>query len=572
VPLSKSGRFVAAIAVHSTTARKWTPHEVELVQLVASRCWESIERARVMRVVRTGEEQLRLIMASVKDHAIFTLNVEGRVTAWGVGAERVFGYTAQEMIGQPLAKLFTPDDQKRGRPQVEIGLASDTGLADDTRYHRRKDGSQFFSSGTMEALRDEAGILHGFVKVIRDITEQKRLETQREALLQNERTARAEAERIGRLKDEFLATLSHELRTPLNAILGWAHLLLRQPPAPEAIAQGLAVIDRNARMQARLIADLLDMSRIISGQMRLDVQQVELPVVIQAALDSVRPAASAKDVKLHTVLDAVTTAVHGDPARLQQIVWNLVSNAVKFTPRGGRVQVILSRVNSHVEISVSDTGKGIPSDFLPHVFERFRQADSSTTREHGGLGLGLAIVKQLVELHGGTVNAASEGEGKGSTFTVHLPLIAIQMNPGPSIKDSYRLAMDASPSGDLPSLAGIRVLVVEDEPDAQVLIKRILEDCDATVVLAASAQEGLAAASRETLHVIVSDIGLPGGDGYHFMSTLRKSGNRVPAAALTAFARSQDRTRALQAGYQTHIAKPVEPAELLAAVAALAHR
>lgn len=405
----------------------------------------------------------------------------------------------------------------------------------------------------------------------RDVTERKQAEAEREELLASERIARAEAERASRLKEEFLATLSHELRTPLNAILGWIHILRKKPPTQETLDQGLIVIDRNARMQAQLIADLLDMSRIISGKMRIDVQRVELPVVIEAALDSVRPAADAKNVRIQSMLDPIADPVRGDPARLQQVVWNLLSNAVKFTPRGGRVQVVLARVDSHVEISVSDTGKGIKAEFLPHVFERFRQADSSTEREHVGLGLGLAIVKQLVEIHGGSVEVESEGEGKGSTFKVHLPLAIVHASKDvPSVHP--KAGQLTSVQGDSPNLSGVRVLVVDDEPDAREVIKRVLEECNAEVVLAGSAHEALVAVEQERPDVILSDIGMPERDGYAFMNAVRRRGIKIPAAALTAFARSEDRTRALRAGYQTHMAKPVDPAELLATVAALVHK
>ncbi|MFT3685745.1 MAG: response regulator [Phycisphaerales bacterium] len=390
--------------------------------------------------------------------------------------------------------------------------------------------------------------------------------------LESERAARAEAERAGRMKDEFLATLSHELRTPLNAILGWTHLLRKQGANAGTVEQGLSVIDRNARLQTQLIADLLDMSRIISGKMRLDVQRVELPLVIEAALESVRPAAEAKDVRIQSVLEPIKEPIHGDPARLQQIVWNLLSNAVKFTPRGGRVQVVLARVNSHVEVTISDTGKGIKPDFLPHVFDRFRQADSSAAREHGGLGLGLAIVKQLVELHGGSVHAASEGDGKGATFSIHLPLAVLHQAAHQTEKVHPRAAPLSPVDGDEPDLAGVRVLVVDDEPDARDIVRRVLEEAGATVWAAGSAREGVEQAAAHAPDVIISDIGMPGEDGYSFIRSLRNAGHQIPAAALTAFARSEDRTRALLAGYQTHLSKPVEPSELLAAIASLTNK
>ncbi len=440
------------------------------------------------------------------------------------------------------------------------------------RYERvfvKPDGERTFYLGAA-ALVDPATGLH--VSIALDVTDRKRADEQRDILLASERAAREQSERAGRLKDEFLATLSHELRTPLNAILGWTYILQRGSNAPNALEQGLVVIERNARIQSQLITDLLDMSRIISGKMRLEVQRVELPGVIQAAVDSIRPAANAKGIVIQPVLESITDPIHGDPARLQQIVWNLVSNAVKFTPRGGKVQVVLARVNSHVEIAVSDTGKGISPAFLPHVFERFRQADSSPAREQGGLGLGLAIVKQLVELHGGSVRAKSNGEGRGSTFTVELPLAMAHRDQTEPVGVHPKAHPLAPVKIERPNLEGIRVLVVEDEPDGRDLVRRVLEECRASVIVASNADEGLIATERELPDVILSDIGLPGRDGYAFMRELRQRGVMTPAIALTAFARSEDRTRALYAGYQTHIAKPVEPAELLATVASMARK
>ncbi len=319
------------------------------------------------------------------------------------------------------------------------------------------------------------------------------------------------------------------------------------------------------------------MSRIISGKIRLDVQMVDLQDVLSAAIASVRHSADAKEIRLHVVLDPLAGPVRGDPNRLQQCFWNLLANAIKFTPKGGKVQVSLERVNSHVEVCVMDNGQGITPDFLPHVFERFRQADASTTRRHGGLGLGLSIVKQLIELHGGSVRAKSDGEGKGATFYIELPLVVIQSTSLESPRAHPRAVQGTAATTDHPSLDGISVLAVDDEPDARVLLKRVLEECGARVFIAASAQEGLVTLQRELPDMIISDIGMPGEDGYEFIKQVRQlkpeAGGRTPAAALTAFARAEDRTRALRAGYQTHVAKPVEPTELTAVVASLAtHR
>jgi len=522
---------------------------------------------------RVSGQEARAELAAIvetSDDAIVSKDLRGIIRSWNRGAERIFGYTGAEAVGKSIDLIIPPElRDEEGLILARLGRGERIDPFETVRLS--KTGSRIHVSLSISPVKDAAGAIIGASKVARDITERKHAEAEREAILERERSARAEAERAGRLKDEFLATLSHELRTPLSAILGWVHILRKSTPSQQAMEQGLAVIDRNARVQLQLIADLLDMSRIISGKMRLDVQRVELPVVIEAALDAVRPAAAAKGVRIESVLEPIMDPVHGDPARLQQVAWNLLSNAVKFTPRGGRVQLVLNRVNSHIEIVVSDTGRGIRSDFLPHVFERFRQADSSVAREHGGLGLGLAIVKQLVELHGGTVRAASGGADQGSTFVVALPLAIVHGAPGDDDKAHPRAPTLAFSLAANASLAGVRVLVVDDEADAREVIRRILEDSQASVTLAGSASEALAALDKESPHVILSDIGMPNQDGYSLMQAIRRRGVKIPAAALTAFARSEDRTRALQAGYQTHIAKPVEPAELVAAVASLAH-
>lgn len=398
---------------------------------------------------------------------------------------------------------------------------------------------------------------------------------ERKLLLERERAARAEAERTGELKDEFLATLSHELRTPLSAILGWS-MILRQPGrGAEDLRQGLDTIERNARVQTQLIEDLLDMSRITSGKVRLDIQPVEPIVFIEAALDTVRPAADAKGIRIEKVLDSAAGPISGDPDRLQQVIWNLMSNAIKFTDKGGKVQVLLQRVNSHIEISVADTGIGIKPEFIPHVFDRFRQGDASTTRTHGGLGLGLAIVKNLVELHGGTVRVESAGEGRGTTFSVELPIIVVHR--GGSAGRSHPKTPQTRPFEFAASeLAGLTVLVVDDEQDARHLIERVLADCGATVITAGSPTEALAILIAGNVDVLISDIGMPEVDGYEFLRRVRNlpegRGRSLPAIALTAFARSEDRTRALRAGFRVHLAKPVEPAELVASVASLGGR
>jgi hypothetical protein len=383
------------------------------------------------------------------------------------------------------------------------------------------------------------------------------------------------AQRTARMKDEFLATLSHELRTPLNAILGWAQLLRsREAPGTAELHRGMEIIERNARAQVRLIDDLLDLSRIMAGRFRLDVQQVSLVEIVRSALDSIEPTAQTKGVRLESVLDPQSVIVSGDPARLQQVFWNLLTNAVKFTPKGGRVQVLLQRVNSHIEFSVSDTGIGIPASFLPHVFERFSQKDSSTHREYGGLGLGLAISKQLVDLHGGSIRAKSMGEGHGATLVVTLPLVILgkEKDQGERV---HPTAADISPPVPMPKLDGLRALIVDDEADTLELIQRLLENQGALVTTVRSGDEALRLLATHKPDVLISDIGMPGMDGYQFMRRMRAAepkGQRTPALALTAFARPDDRKLAILAGYQAHLAKPFDMAELAIVVAGLVGR
>ncbi len=399
---------------------------------------------------------------------------------------------------------------------------------------------------------------------------------EREELLLREREARKEAEIASRAKDEFLGTLSHELRTPLNAIFGWTRILSTGGLDEETFSRAVETIERNAKLQARLIDDMLDVSRIISGKLRLDAQPVDLTSVINAAVDTSRPAADAKDIRVQVVLDFGAGAILGDPVRLQQVIWNLLSNAIKFTPKGGRVQIQLERVNSHVEITVSDTGTGIDQEFLPHVFERFRQADSSITRRHGGLGLGLAIVRHLVELHGGTVSASNRGEGQGAVFLVTLPLMVVRAPAGAQVPEPQRVHPMVSgrvPFDCPPELDGIRVLAVDDEADARHLLTMVLERCGAEVRACGSAAEALAALEDYEPDLLISDIGMPEEDGYDLIRKVRaretdRTG-RLPAVALTAYARVEDRLRALTEGYNMHVPKPVEPAELAVVVASL---
>jgi PAS domain S-box-containing protein len=388
-----------------------------------------------------------------------------------------------------------------------------------------------------------------------------------------ERAAKEQAEAAGRIKDEFLAMVSHELRTPLNAILGWTQILQSDGEMSDDQREGLQVIERNAHVQSELIGDLLDMSRIMAGKMRLNVQHVILEEVIAAAIDTIKPAADAKGVRVQKVTDP-TVIVSGDPGRLQQVFWNLLTNAVKFTPKGGFVRVLMQRVNSHVEVSVIDSGQGMTADFIAHAFERFRQADSGETQKTTGLGLGLSIVKSLVEMHGGSIQAMSEGAGKGSTFLISLPVTVIHPEHVDTKRVHPRSAVASSPTEVRGiSLRGVKVLVVDDEADARAMVQRVLATAGADVRIAASAAEALQIIETHPLDVLVSDVGLPGGDGYELIRKVRmlgKEAGRIRAVALTAFARMEDRTNALLNGYQMHLAKPVDARELIVTVGTLA--
>lgn len=401
---------------------------------------------------------------------------------------------------------------------------------------------------------------------------------EREELLNREQAARKQAEVASRAKDEFLGMLSHELRTPLNAILGWTQIITKQKLNDDMFNRATETIDRNAKLQARLIEDMLDVSRIISGKLRLETQPVDLSAVINAAVDTVRSAADAKGIDLAVVLAYGAGLVLADPVRLQQVVWNLLSNAIKFTPKGGRVQVQLRRVDSYFEITVSDTGPGIDENFLPYVFDRFRQADSTSSRKHGGLGLGLAIVRHLVELHGGTVGVDNRAEDHGAVFTVTLPVIAVSRSSGSLSIEPERVYQSASGtlSSVFSSLNGLKILVVDDETDARDLLAALLEQHGAEVKTCGSSAEALAAMQQYNPDVLVSDIGMPGEDGYVLIEKVRSlepgRGGRIPAVALTAYARAEDRLRALSAGYNMHVPKPVEPTELAVVITSLIRR
>ena len=508
---------------------------------------------------------------------------------WAAGADGVLDYTNRrwyEFIEKTEGEISPADWTERVHPDDLARAAATwhrsitTGAPYVTEFRvQRADGEYRWFLVRALPIRDPAGIITRWYGTCTDVHDQRALLEQNAQLLESERGARAEAERISRVKDEFLATLSHELRTPLNAILGWTQVLRGDPANSEDLEAGLTTIERNARAQTQIIEDLLDMSKIISGKVRLDVQPLQLDQVVAAAVDTMQPAAALKGIRLQTLFDPQAPPIAGDPNRLQQVFWNLLSNAIKFTPKGGQVQVVFARVHSHLEVSVADSGEGIAAEFLPHVFDRFRQQDASTTRRHGGLGLGLAIVKQLVELHGGSIQVESAGPGRGTTFTVSLPLSAVQPASDPA-DPAHRYPHSGGAPLCIPAerlnLAGLKVLVVDDEADARTLVQRLLEDHGAVVQGAANVPVAVALLQTLRPDVLVSDIGMPGEDGYSLIRQLRalppERGGQTPAIALTAYARPEDRLNVILAGFQMHMSKPVEVAELLAAVASLAGR
>ncbi|MBV8885777.1 MAG: response regulator [Chroococcidiopsidaceae cyanobacterium CP_BM_RX_35] len=487
-------------------------------------------------------------------------DAEFRVSRWSKEAERIFGWQTEEVIGKHWSdwQFIYAEDVERVTKEIAL-LESCTSQL--TLYNRNyaKDGSIIHCEWYNSALLDESGNLVSILSLALNVSERIRLEQERERLLEREQTARAEAEQANRVKDEFLAVLSHELRTPLNPILGWSKLLKTGRLNATKTAEALSVIERNAQLQTQLIEDLLDVSRILQGKLVLTINPVDLKFVIAAAQETVRLAAEAKGIEVETTFEPGVGTISGDAARLQQVVWNLISNAVKFTPEGGRVIVRLAQVNNHAQIQVTDTGKGISAEFLPYVFDYFRQADSATTRKFGGLGLGLAIVRQIVELHGGTVKADSPGEGQGATFTVTLPLAVTSLEASLNCESS---------KGDA-DLSGIQILVVDDEVDSLNFVAFVLEDAGATVVSADSPREALQTVLRQKPDILVSDIGMPDMDGYMLIQEIRASlsgGEKMPAIALTAYAGEVDQQQALLAGFARHLPKPVNPEQLVQAI------
>ena len=635
---------------------------------------------------RRTDDIYRKAIEDIRDYAIFMTDADGLITNWNIGAQHILGYFEEEIIGKNASKFFTPEDRTKGVPEKELATAALNGRAEDERWHMRRDGSRFWASGVVTAVRDDTGKLVGFSKVMRDMTERNRLTEERDrffalsmdmltivhldgrfqrvnpafqkvlgfseeellgmslfelvhpddrskTISKYEKLAAGqsiksmdnrlrskdgtykwvawsyfpvpedglafgvgrdvtelrkieevlrlraqELENANRVKDEFLATMSHELRTPLTSILGWSRLLDSNQLSEKEKERAVHIIQRNAEAQSKLIEDLLDVSRIITGKLRIEFQPVSFASVTDSAINSMRPAVDAKQLQLETTIDPAAGPILGDPARLQQIVTNLLSNAIKFTPNGGKIEVRLERFDSHVRLEVTDTGVGIPAEHLPHIFERFRQVDSSNVRAHGGLGLGLAIVDYLVRQQGGAVSAESEGINKGATFTVEFPLtssevMSSELGPVPLISRPPKTILNSSELLTDEKLKDRRILVVEDDSDTQELLKTVLGRHGAHVTAVSSSARALAEIEHVKPDVIISDIGMAGENGYDLIKRIRslgpEKGGHVPAIALTAYAGPSDRRRALLAGFQTHLAKPVEPDELLAVILSL---
>jgi PAS domain S-box-containing protein len=577
--LTKGGQaYVSAIAAPLRDSAGKMVGAIESIRDIS-------ERKKMEEALQDSQRTLVAVIDSAPIPQ-FVIDRRHRVTSWNRALEELSHILADQVIGTDrhwaafhpakrptLADLLVDEPESPPIAQWYEGMLTSSDPGDTytaAGYFPAVSGGRWLQC-TAKTIRDARGNVIGAAETIQDITERRQAEEERERHLASERAARREAERVGRMKDEFLATLSHEIRTPLNAILGWSQMLRAREGAAEGARRGLETIERNARAQAKLIDDMLDTSRIISGQLRLDVRPVDLQALIRTVADSLRPAAQAKSIRLEWSADSAP-ALRGDPARLQQVMWNLLSNAIKFTPRGGHVRIQARRAGAQVEMEVTDTGIGIRPEFMAHMFERFRQADASTTRRYGGLGLGLAIVRHLVELHGGTVQASSPGENRGATFRVRLPLESARSDEVPQGVP----VLGEQPLGAVPQqdLSGVRVLVVDDEPDARELVSWVLDEQHASVRVAESAAAAFDLFRREVPTVVVSDIAMPQEDGYSLIRKVRSlppdRGGSIPAIALTALALEKDRDRALGAGFQRHLAKPVDPETLVSCVAELA--
>lgn len=521
---------------------------------------ERQQRQKVAQALRETDDLLRAIIEA-SPVGIITMTREQRIITWNSAAENLYGYTSDEVVDSSLS-LFPPD-QRKLFDRCFQQILDNQSLLNQEFQHQKKDGLLIDVSVSLAPLHDANDYVYGIVMTVTDITLRKQIEAQRIKLLQQESSARAAAESANRLKDEFLAVLSHELRTPLNAIVGWIHLIKKGKLSPEIFNRALETIERNAAAQTQLIEDLLDLSRIVRGQVALSIRSVNIPALLRTTVDTLRPAAAAKSLEVTLDIDPEVGTLLVDPNRLQQVCWNLLSNAIKFTPQSGRVMVRIFSQAGNLLIQVADSGIGIEPDFLPHVFDHFRQADGSSTRSHGGLGLGLAICRRLVELHGGTINAHSDGAGQGATFTVVLPM-----------RFSKEGTQAAVPNPDqCRDLQNIKVIVVDDEADARELVSLILEQRGAQVESAGSVAAAYPLLMQFRPDIIISDIGMPDENGYSLLHKIRTLSDQelaqIPAIALTAYAQEEDRQTALEAGFESHISKPFDPMAVVDAVKAL---
>ena len=539
------------------------------------------ERRGDIERLRASEERFRLLVDGVTDYAIYMLDAVGRVTTWNRGAERMKGYRTDEVLQRDFAMFFTAEDVAAGTPKRELAVAASEGRFEAEGYRVRKDGSRFWAGVVLTPLYDSLGAHVGFGKVTQDLTKRREAELVERELGRAQMAREAaellatKAEEANRIKDEFLATVSHELRTPLNAIVGWASILRTHEPALEpTVARAIEVIDRNARLQVKIVEDILDVSRIITGKLKIEPQPVELVSIVEQAVDVVMPSVDAKEIQITVDRASPRVEVIGDPDRLQQVIWNLLSNAVKFTPRGGRIRVSVTRDEGQASVAVADSGAGVDPTFLPFVFDRFKQADGSTTRRVGGLGLGLALVRHIIEQHGGTVSATSAGHGRGAEFAISIP-VRSQVTPVQGV--SAPVTPSDAPVGAGRPLHGVRVLVVDDEEDARELLALVLAEAGAIVEQAGSSQDAFEMANRFRPELVLSDIGMPGESGYTLIRRLRalgsEQGGSFAAIALTAYTRMEDRDKAIEAGFDAHFAKPIDPHKLLAVIdSALAAR
>ncbi|MGZ8869354.1 MAG: PAS domain-containing hybrid sensor histidine kinase/response regulator [Thermoanaerobaculia bacterium] len=535
------------------------------------------ERQMAEEQLRQSRELFRLLVESVKDYAIFMLDPDGNIATWNEGARRIKGYTPDEIIGRHFSTFYTEADIEAGKPAYELATAREKGSVEDEGWRLRKDGSRFWANVLITAVFDETRQLRGFAKVTRDITDRKTAEElrislveQREARLQaEEERSRVEASFIAaqeanRAKDEFLMTLSHELRTPMTAILGWSRLLPSLQPDDEMFKDAVASIGRSAKLQAQLIDEVLDVSRIMSGKLRLSVENIDVDRLVRSSVEGVRAMADARSITLTVTLEPNAGTVVADPTRLQQVIWNLLTNAIKFTPIGGKVELNARRTDSHFEFAVTDSGEGIDPHFLPHVFEPFVQAESPRSRVHGGLGLGLSIVRYLVEAHGGSVSAESRGRGRGSKFSVWLPIAAVRADvpaaPGTSSVTTGGMI-------DRGRLKGLRILIVDDDRETRALVRAVLRQAGAEVAIADSAQTATEEFDTRVPDLLITDIAMPGTDGFELVRVIRerKGGKELKIIALSAFPSAT--TAAEASGFDLYLRKPIDPADLVDAVA-----